>query len=124
VIENLNLYRDAMHAFLDMGFSFAIDDVGAGYSGLETVATLRPNYLKIDMSLVRDVHQKKVSQQVVRAILGMGEGIGATVIAEGIQSQDEADAVRSLGVRFGQGYLFGRPVDPYAAPKPKVALTT
>ena len=124
VIENLNLYRDAMHAFLDMGFSFAIDDVGAGYSGLETVAALKPNYLKIDMSLVRDVHQKKMSQQVVKAIVEMSGGIGATVIAEGIQTQEEADAVRELGVRFGQGYHFGRPVDPYASPRPKVAVAT
>jgi EAL domain-containing protein (putative c-di-GMP-specific phosphodiesterase class I) len=114
VIENLNLYRDAMHHFLEMGFSFAIDDLGAGYSGLETVATLRPSYLKIDMSLVRDVHQKKVSQQVVKAILDMGVGIGATIIAEGIQSQEEADTLRDLGIRYGQGYLFARPVDPYA----------
>jgi EAL domain-containing protein (putative c-di-GMP-specific phosphodiesterase class I) len=124
VIENLNLYRDAMHAFLDMGFSFAIDDVGAGYSGLETVAALRPNYLKIDMSLVRDVHQKKVSQQVVKAIVEMSGGIGATVIAEGIQTQEEADTVRSLGVRFGQGYHFGRPVDPYASPRPPAVAAT
>jgi EAL domain-containing protein (putative c-di-GMP-specific phosphodiesterase class I) len=122
VIENLSLYRDAMHSFLEMGFSFAIDDVGAGYSGLETVAALKPNYLKIDMSLVRDVHQKKASQQVVKAILEMGTGIGATVIAEGIQSQQEADAVRSLGVRFGQGYHFGRPVDPYASPRAKAVV--
>ncbi|HSB61192.1 MAG TPA: GGDEF domain-containing phosphodiesterase, partial [Vicinamibacteria bacterium] len=50
VIENLNLYREAMHAFTDLGFSFAIDDLGAGYSGLETVATLRPSFLKIDMA--------------------------------------------------------------------------
>jgi EAL domain-containing protein (putative c-di-GMP-specific phosphodiesterase class I) len=113
-----------MHAFLDMGFSFAIDDVGAGYSGLETVAALRPTYLKIDMSLVRDVHQKKMSQQVVKAIVEMSGGIDATVIAEGIQTQDEADAVRDLGVRFGQGYLFGRPVDPYASPRPKAVLAT
>ena len=124
VIENLNLYRDAMHSFLDMGFSFAIDDVGAGYSGLETVAALKPNYLKIDMSLVRDVNQKRVSQQVVKAILDMGDGIGATVIAEGIQTEDEAETLMGLGVRFGQGYHFGRPVDPYASPRPKVALTT
>ena len=107
-----------------MGFSFAIDDVGAGYSGLETVAALQPNYLKIDMSLVRDVHQKRVSQQVVKAILDMGGGIGATVIAEGIQTEEEAETLVGLGVRFGQGYLFGRPVDPYASPRPKVALTT
>jgi EAL domain-containing protein (putative c-di-GMP-specific phosphodiesterase class I) len=112
VIENLSLYREAMHAFTDLGFSFAIDDLGAGYSGLETVAALRPSYLKIDMGLVRDLHQKKVNQQVVKAIQEMGTGVGATVIAEGIQTKEESDAVRSLGIRYGQGYLFARPVDP------------
>jgi len=105
-----------MHAFTDLGFSFAIDDLGAGYSGLETVATLKPSYLKIDMALVRDVHQKKVSQQVVKAIMEMAVGMGATVIAEGIQTKEEADALRGLGIRFGQGYLFARPIDPYAKP--------
>jgi EAL domain-containing protein (putative c-di-GMP-specific phosphodiesterase class I) len=115
VIENLNLYREAMHSFIDLGFSFAIDDLGAGYSGLETVATLKPTYLKVDMSLVRDVHQKRVSQQVVKAIVEMGAGLGATVIAEGIQTADEADVLRSLGVRFGQGYLYARPADPYSS---------
>jgi EAL domain-containing protein (putative c-di-GMP-specific phosphodiesterase class I) len=115
VIENLNLYREAMHAFTDLGFSFAIDDVGAGYSGLETVAVLKPAYLKIDIALVRDVHQKKVSQQVVKAILDMGGGLGATVIAEGIQTKQEVEALQDLGVTWGQGYFFARPVDPYAA---------
>jgi EAL domain-containing protein (putative c-di-GMP-specific phosphodiesterase class I) len=121
VIENLNLYREAMHAFTDLGFSFAIDDLGAGYSGLETVAALRPSYIKIDMSLVRDVHQKKISQQVVKAIAEMGAGVGATIIAEGIQAEAEAEALRDLGIRFGQGYLFARPVDPYAAKPAGVA---
>jgi EAL domain-containing protein (putative c-di-GMP-specific phosphodiesterase class I) len=114
VIENLNLYRDAMHAFTDLGFSFAIDDVGAGYSGLETVAVLKPAYLKIDIALVRDVHQKKVSQQVVKAILDLGDALGATVIAEGIQAREEVEALRGLGVTWGQGYFYARPVDPYA----------
>ena len=115
VIENLNIYREAMHSFTDLGFSFAIDDVGAGYSGLETVATLKPAYLKIDIALVRDVHQKKVSQQVVKAILDMGDGLGATVIAEGIQAREEVEVLRELGVPWGQGYFYARPVDPYAA---------
>jgi len=115
VIENLNIYREAMHSFTDLGFSFAIDDVGAGYSGLETVATLKPAYLKIDIALVRDVHQKRVSQQVVKAILDMGRGLGATVIAEGIQVREEVEALRDLGVPWGQGYFYARPVDPYAA---------
>jgi EAL domain-containing protein (putative c-di-GMP-specific phosphodiesterase class I) len=121
VIDNLNLYREAMHAFTDLGFSFAIDDVGAGYSGLETVAVLKPAYLKIDIALVRDVHQKRVSQQVVKAILDMGQGLGATVIAEGIQTKDEARVLQDLGVEWGQGYLYARPVDPYAERKPTAA---
>lgn len=118
VIENLGLYREAMHAFLELGFTFAIDDLGAGYSGLESVATLGANYLKIDMGLVRDVHQKPASQQIIKAILEMGAGIGATVIAEGIQAPEEAQALQQMGVRYGQGYLFARPIDPYA-PRPQ-----
>ncbi len=117
VIENLSLYREAMHSFTDLGFSFAIDDVGAGHSGLETVAVLKPAYLKIDIGLVRDVHLKRVSQQVLRAIMDMGDGLGATVIAEGIQTKDEYEALGELGVRWGQGYFLARPVDPYAVPK-------
>jgi EAL domain-containing protein (putative c-di-GMP-specific phosphodiesterase class I) len=114
VIENLSLYREAMQSFLDLGFSFAIDDVGAGYSGLETIASLRASYLKIDMALVRDVHLKPTSQQVVKAILEMAAGVGATVIAEGIQTQEESDSILGLGIRYGQGYLFGRPTDSQA----------
>jgi EAL domain-containing protein (putative c-di-GMP-specific phosphodiesterase class I) len=116
VIDNLNLYREAMQAFTDLGFSFAIDDVGTGYSGLETVAVLKPAYLKIDMSLVRDVHQKRTSQKVVKAILEMGEGLGADVIAEGVQTEEEAAALREIGLHWAQGYLFARPIDPYADP--------
>jgi EAL domain-containing protein (putative c-di-GMP-specific phosphodiesterase class I) len=119
VIENLNLYREAMHSFTELGFTFAIDDLGAGYSGLETLATLGASYLKIDMGLVRDLHEKPVSQQVIKAIVDMGQGVGAAVIAEGIQTTDEAKAVTDLGVRFGQGYLYGRPIDPYA-PRPRL----
>jgi EAL domain-containing protein (putative c-di-GMP-specific phosphodiesterase class I) len=121
VIENLNLYREAMHSFIELGFTFAIDDVGSGYSGLETMATLGASYFKIDMGLVRDVHQKRVSQQVVKAILDLGEGVGATVIAEGIQTKQEADALVEIGVRYGQGYFYSRPQDPYA-PRPRIVV--
>jgi EAL domain-containing protein (putative c-di-GMP-specific phosphodiesterase class I) len=116
VIANLNLYREAMHSFTEMGFSFAIDDLGAGYSGLETLATLGASYLKIDMGLVRDVHQKRVNQQVVKAILELGAGVDAAVIAEGIETREEAAALQDLGVRYAQGYLFGRPRDPMVGP--------
>jgi len=111
VIENLALYRDAMQSFIELGFSFAIDDLGSGHSGLETMVQLGVSYLKIDLQLVRDVHLRPVNRQVVKAILEMGEGMGATVIAEGIEKPEEVEALQELGVRFGQGYHLAMPID-------------
>src|SRR5204863_239081 len=62
VIENYNLFREAMAYFTDLGMSFAVDDVGSGYSGLESIARLKPTFLKIDISLIRDVHVSHVNQ--------------------------------------------------------------
>lgn len=109
VIENYSIFQDAMSYFTELGMSLAVDDVGAGYSGLETIARLTPAYLKIDMALVRDVHARTVNQQMVGAIIALGHGIGAKVIAEGIQTEDELRTLVSLGVDYGQGFLFGRP---------------
>lgn len=117
VIENYNLFREAMAYFTDLGMSFAVDDVGAGYSGLEAIARLKPHYLKIDISLVRDVHVSLVNREMVKAIIAMGHGIGAAVIAEGIHTEDEALALQTMGIDWGQGYLLARP-DPGPEPAP------
>ena len=109
VIENYNLFREAMAYFTDLGMSFAVDDVGAGYSGLESIARLKPNYLKIDIALVRDVHVSLVNREMVKAIIALGNGIGSGVIAEGIHTEEEAMALREMGVEWGQGYLLARP---------------
>jgi EAL domain-containing protein (putative c-di-GMP-specific phosphodiesterase class I)/GGDEF domain-containing protein len=115
VIDNYNLFREAMAYFTDLGMSFAVDDVGAGYSGLESIARLKPHYLKIDISLVRDVHVSVVNREMVKAIIAMGHGIGAAVIAEGIHTEDEALALQTMGIDWGQGYLLARP-DPGPEP--------
>jgi hypothetical protein len=115
VIDNYNLFREAMAYFTDLGMSFAVDDVGAGYSGLEAIARLKPHYLKIDISLVRDVHVSLVNREMVKAIIAMGHGIGAAVIAEGIHTEDEALALQTMGIDWGQGYLLARP-DPGPEP--------
>ena len=105
VIENYDLFRETMAYFTDLGMSFAVDDVGAGYSGLESIARLKPAFLKIDMTLVRDVHVSLVNREMVKAILAVGHGIGATVIAEGIQTEEEAQALKAMGVDYGQGHF-------------------
>jgi EAL domain-containing protein (putative c-di-GMP-specific phosphodiesterase class I) len=115
VIDNYTLFREAMAYYTDLGMSFAVDDVGAGYSGLESIARLKPTFLKIDIALVHDVHASLVNREMVKAIVAMGRGIGATVIAEGIQAEEEAKALLGMGVNWGQGYLLARPE---AGPEP------
>lgn len=109
VIENYLMFREELAYFRDLGMAFAVDDVGAGYSGLESIAKLKPSYLKIDKALVRDVHSNVVNRAMVKAIIALGHGIGALVIAEGIQSEEEAQVLRAMGVDFGQGYHLARP---------------
>jgi EAL domain-containing protein (putative c-di-GMP-specific phosphodiesterase class I) len=109
VIENYGLFREAMAYFTDLGVSFAVDDVGAGYSGLESIASLKPAFLKIDIALVRDVHASVVNREMVKAIISMGRGIGAQVIAEGIHNEHEVQALLEMGIEYGQGYFLARP---------------
>lgn len=109
VIENYSLFREAMDYYSDLGMSFAVDDVGAGYSGLESISRLKPQFLKIDISLVRDIHSSSVNREMVKAITQMGNGIGASVIAEGITTDEELAVLGALNVEYGQGFLLGRP---------------
>lgn len=116
VIANHRLFRERMAEFTAAGMHFAVDDVGSGYSGLELIAGLKPSYLKIDMNLVRNVHVAPVHRAIVRAILELGRGMGAKVIAEGIQNSSEAEALRELDVDLGQGFHLGRPERSYDDP--------
>jgi EAL domain-containing protein (putative c-di-GMP-specific phosphodiesterase class I) len=109
VIRNHAMFRDTMDYFKALGMSFAVDDVGAGYSGLDTIARLRPAYLKIDIGLVRDVHVIPVNRQMVKALIALGHGMEAEVIAEGVQNEEETQVLRAMGVDFGQGYHLARP---------------
>jgi EAL domain-containing protein (putative c-di-GMP-specific phosphodiesterase class I) len=86
-----------------------VDDLGAGHSDMDRVLLLRPQMVKLDMSLVRDIDQEPVRQREVLGIVERCHELGARVVAEGIQGMDELMAIRDLGVEFGQGYLFGRP---------------
>lgn len=116
VIENYEMFRDTMANFTDLGMKFAVDDVGAGYSGLESIAKLKPSYLKIDFSLVHEVHASEVNRKMVEAIISLGHGIGAEVIAEGIEKSEELQVLQAKGVDYGQGYYLQRPDAPQEPP--------
>ena len=92
------------------GMITAIDDFGAGHSGLNMLADFQPDVLKIDMALTRSIHADEVRTKIVAAIVGLCRSLHISVIAEGIESIEEAVALRAMGVRLFQGYLFARPV--------------
>ncbi len=95
------------------GFRIAIDDLGAGYAGLSSFVALEPEFVKLDMSLIRDVHRSAIRQRVVGSLTGMCNDLGMRVIAEGIETSDERDAVRALRCELLQGYHFARPGRPF-----------
>jgi EAL domain-containing protein (putative c-di-GMP-specific phosphodiesterase class I) len=91
------------------GFTTAIDDFGSGYSGLNLLATFQPKVLKIDMALTRGIDQDSVRQAIVEAIVLVAERLGIMLIAEGIETQEESEALLALGIDLMQGYFFARP---------------
>jgi EAL domain-containing protein (putative c-di-GMP-specific phosphodiesterase class I) len=118
-IENYELFAEALSELTHRGFSIAVDDVGAGYSGLEKIAHLKPRYLKFDRELIRDIDSSYIRREMTRALRTFANSIGSAIIAEGIERQAELDTLVDLGVGYGQGYLLGRPAGaflPAAAP--------
>ena len=92
-----------------MGFRIALDDLGAGYAGLTSFAELRPDIVKLDLTLVRDVDQDSVKRKLVASLIDVCRDIGTTVVGEGVETQAERDVLVSLGCNWLQGYFFGRP---------------
>lgn len=108
-IDNFPLFVNAMKDFMDLRCLVAIDDMGAGYSGLDKIVHLRPNYVKLDMGLIRDIHTSFVKQQLVQTFKTLADKIDAKLIAEGIESKEELEVVRRIGVNFIQGNLLAKP---------------
>ena len=92
-----------------LGFRIAIDDLGAGYAGLSSFASIEPDVVKADMSLVRGIHTSTVKQRLVSAIATLARDLKVWLIAEGIETAEERDCLTGLGADALQGYLFARP---------------
>ena len=110
-IEDYTAYLEEMQYFSDMGFQTGIDDLGTGYSGLERVVQLRPDYLKLDMHMVRDIDTSAVKQDIMHAFCTMAQKVGSAVVAEGVETKNELETVRQIGVDYVQGFYLARPAD-------------
>lgn len=108
-VENYSLIQTAVEHYREEGFSIAIDDLGAGYSGLKLWSEVRPDFVKIDRHFIAGIASDRVKHQFVRSILEISQSLGCQVIKEGVETLAEYSAVRKLGVGFAQGYYFSRP---------------
>jgi EAL domain-containing protein (putative c-di-GMP-specific phosphodiesterase class I) len=96
-------------AYKQMGFGTALDDFGAGHAGLGLLARFQPDTIKLDMELIRGIDGSLPRRMIVRSIITMAEGLDIRLIAEGVETEAELGALRELGVRYVQGYLFAKP---------------
>jgi diguanylate cyclase (GGDEF)-like protein len=107
--DDFGLLYNALHHYRDMGFSIALDDLGAGYSSLRLWSELRPDYVKIDRHFIDGIHQDAVKREFVGSMLQMAKASRAMVIAEGIELPEELEVLIEMGVDLVQGYLLCRP---------------
>ena len=108
-VDNYRHLTNILREYREFGFKTAIDDFGAGYSGLNLLADFQPDLIKLDMALIRDVDRDRVRQVIVRGIVTICEQLGVTVIAEGIESAGERDFLADCGIFLMQGYWFAKP---------------
>lgn len=107
--DDFQLLYNALHHYRDMGFSIALDDLGAGYSSLRLWSELRPDYVKIDRHFIDGIHLDAVKREFVGSILQIAKASRAQVIAEGIELAEELTVLTEMGVDLVQGYFICRP---------------
>ncbi len=110
-LQDIENWDESVRVIGSLGFAIAVDDLGAGYSSLSILADLQPQFIKLDMSLVRNIHLEPRKQRLVHLMSTFGAATDAQVIAEGVECAEEAAALHDCGIGLLQGYHFGRPTE-------------
>ena len=108
-VENFQFFHDTLQHYRNQGFLVAVDDVGSGYSGLLSIARIRPDFIKIDKSLVLSADSDPVKRALLETFVTFADQIGAKIIAEGIETSSVFATLANLDVHFGQGYHIAKP---------------
>jgi len=112
-LEGVDDVRGRVRALRELGFRVAIDDLGAGYAGLTSFTLLEPEVVKLDMELVRGIDSHRTKRSIVTSMVTLCHDMGATVVAEGVETPAERDALVDLGCDLLQGYLLAKPAPPF-----------
>jgi diguanylate cyclase (GGDEF)-like protein len=113
LVQNDAQLQTAIRPLRERGATLAVDDMGAGYSGLRQITTVHPGYLKLDRSLVSTIDSDSDRQALVGALVGYAEHVGSLLVAEGMETLAELDTLIDLGVPLAQGFYLGRPARPW-----------
>lgn len=108
-IQSKNLYKKVLKHYTDQGYSVAIDDFGSAYAGLDRLCNIKPEFLKLDSSLVRNIEADEVKRILVKHMIQFCRETSIKVIAEGIETETEANLVKNLGADFVQGFFYAKP---------------
>lgn len=108
-VENINEFKKTIKNYKDQDYKIAIDDAGAGYSGLNLISDVQPNYLKLDINLIRGIDKNSVKQALVKGMYEFSKITGTYLIAEGIETEAELSALIHIGIHYGQGFYLKRP---------------
>ncbi len=108
-IRDFEAFREMRDYYRKLGFSFALDDTGSGYAGLEALLEISPEYIKVDRAFVSGVDEDAVRQDLLRALRSVADKTGAKIIGEGLDTLEELAMLEELGIDYGQGWLFGHP---------------
>ena len=103
---------DAIKGLRAAGFRIEMDDFGSGYSSLKSLSEMPVDYIKLDMSFIRRIHENKTTLRVVELIIDMAESLGVPVVAEGVENEQQYGLLRQTGCDFVQGYYFSKPLPP------------
>ena len=115
--------RNIMLEYKKHGLRVAIDDFGAGHSGLSLLSVFQPDLIKIDRALIQNVHERPTSRSIVRSIVQVCQELGVTVIAEGIEQEQEMQVLCDMGISRMQGFFFARPAFEALPPWPSAGTT-
>ncbi|MFD0673473.1 EAL domain-containing protein [Cohnella sp. GCM10027633] len=108
-IDDFDAAKKILAHYRSQGYEIAIDDAGAGYSSLQSIVELNPDYIKIDRSLVRDADKDDMKKHMLRTFVRFAKKMNIRTVAEGIERPEEMRLLRAMGFDFGQGYWIGRP---------------
>lgn len=108
-IRDFAFFRRTIQFFKQLGFRVSVDDVGSAHSGLQRIVALKPDFIKVDLALIHHIQDDPVRREIVRMLQEIAKRIGVDLVAEGVETRQQLQVIKELGVQYAEGYLFSPP---------------